>query len=491
MQLQLEKRRGRRSVIPGNTFEEHSPMPDGPRSFSFEKWRFACAAALAACFFVPPASAAPVLMISIDGLKPEYVTQASAHGLKIPYLRTLMDRGTYADGVTGVWPTDTYPSHTTLLTGVTPAEHGIYNNTEFEPELHFDNDWNWYAAQIQAPTLWRVAHNAGLHTASVGWPVSVGTRDVDWLIPEYWRGEDPGTGVNPLDRDLIAALSRPRSMMAGLEAAAGPYMMGNEATVAGDEIKTRYSLEILKKYKPSFMTIHLSALDEAEHEHGPFSPEADRTLEAIDGMVARLAQQALANDRSTVLLVVSDHGFMKINYWVNLSIPFVQAGLITVSVSGGRAVINAWKAQLWLAGGMVAVVLHDPKDQQAAQQVRTLLNQMATDPANGIAQILDRSAMDKLGCFPNAAFLIVLKPGYYNGAGLGGPMVTAVPGTRGSHGFSPQYPEMRASFFALGAGIAHHRDLGVIDMRQIAPTAARILGVPMPSAHAAPLHLQP
>ena len=50
---------------------------------------------------------------------------------------------------------------------------------------------------------------------------------------------------------------------------------------------------------------------------------------------------------------------------------------------------------------------------------------------------------------------------------------------------------MRASFFAVGAGIAHHRDLGVVDMRQIAPTVARILRVPMPTAKAAPLHVQP
>ena len=136
------------------------------------------------------AHAAPVLMISIDGLKPEYVTQADAHGMKVPYLRTLLRDGTYAEGVVGVWPTVTYPSHTTLLTGVWPAEHGIYNNLEFDPEHRYGSAWNWYAAQIRVPTLWQAAHNAGLHTASVGWPVSVGATDVDWLIPEYWLGAD-------------------------------------------------------------------------------------------------------------------------------------------------------------------------------------------------------------------------------------------------------------------------------------------------------------
>src|SRR5664279_3857914 len=131
--------------------------------------------------------AAPVLMISIDGLKPEYVLEADQRGLHIPYLRTLVREGAYAEGVVGVWPTVTYPSHTTLITGVSPSEHGIYNNQEFDPGRNFSGAWFWYAPQIRVPTLWKVAHDAGLRTASVGWPVSVGATDVDSLIPEYWR----------------------------------------------------------------------------------------------------------------------------------------------------------------------------------------------------------------------------------------------------------------------------------------------------------------
>src|SRR5580704_19220185 len=77
------------------------------------------------------ASAAPVLMISIDGLKPEYITHADEHGLKIPTLRRFVAEGAYADGVIGVMPTVTYPSHTTLVTGVWPSDHGIDANVTF------------------------------------------------------------------------------------------------------------------------------------------------------------------------------------------------------------------------------------------------------------------------------------------------------------------------------------------------------------------------
>jgi predicted AlkP superfamily pyrophosphatase or phosphodiesterase len=439
------------------------------------------------------AHAAPVLMISIDGLKPEYITQADAHGMKIPYLRTLITNGTYAEGVVGIWPTITYPSHVTLLTGVWPDQHGITNNQEFDPLQKFGGAWNWYAAGIRVPTLWQAAHKAGLRTASVGWPVSVGATDVDYLIPEYWRDARVDSSPDPQDRWLMAALARPSTLLEQLEAQAGPYMNGNDTSIGGDEIKTRYALEILKRYKPALMTLHLSSLDHAQHEHGPFSAEACADLEAIDGMIARLTRQEFAINPSAVVVIVSDHGFMNITHSINLAIPFLQAGLAQVSLNPVTKApeISSWKAEPWMAGGMAAIMLHDPNDHATEQQVHDMLAKLAADPANGIAEILDRDAIHKRGAFPDAAFLVVFKPGYYAGNAMSGSLITPIPGTRGSHGFSPEYPEMRASFFAVGAGIAHHRDLGVVDMRQIAPTVAGMLHVAMPTAKAAPLKVAP
>jgi predicted AlkP superfamily pyrophosphatase or phosphodiesterase len=443
--------------------------------------------------FALVAHAAPVLMISIDGLKPEYITQADAHGMKIPYLRTLLRDGTYAEGVVGIWPTITYPSHTTLVTGVWPDQHGITDNQEFDPLQRFGGAWNWYAAGIRVPTLWQAARKAGLRTASVGWPVSVGATDVDYLIPEYWRDRNVSSSADPQDRMLMAALARPDTLIEQLEPAAGPYMNGNDTSIGGDETKTRYALEILRRFKPGFMTLHLSSLDDAQHAHGPFSPEACADLEAIDGMIARLARQEFDLDPSAVVIIVSDHGFMNITHSINLAIPFLQAGLAEVSLNPVTKApeISSWKAEPWMAGGMAAIMLQDPNDHATEQQVHDMLVKLAADPGNGIAEVLDREAIHKRGAFPDAAFLVVFQPGYYAGNALSGSLITPIPGTRGSHGFSPEYPEMRASFFAVGAGIAQHRDLGVVDMRQIAPTVAGILHVSMPTAKATPLKIAP
>jgi predicted AlkP superfamily pyrophosphatase or phosphodiesterase len=427
------------------------------------------------------APAAPVLMISVDGLKPEYVLDADAHGLKIPFLRSLMQGGAYARGVTGVWPTVTYPSHTTLLTGLSPAEHGIYNNLEFDPKNTFANAWYWYAQQIRVPTLWQAAHEAGLSTASIGWPVSVGATAVDFLIPEYWRVARL-TDVDPSDALLLAAISRPEGLVQKMQGRLGPYMRGNDPSPAGDEIKTRYALDILKTQKPKFMTIHLSSLDEQQHGHGPFSAEAKADLEVIDGQLAQLFAASRANDPKAIALVVSDHGFVQVTHKVNLMQPFLRAGLLQ---SGG-----SWKAQPWSGSGMAAVMLHDPADSQTESQVRDLLQAMKADPSNGIADVLERDAIKQRGAFPDASFLIVMKLGYYALADATSPLVSDVPGTAGSHGFSPEYPEMRAAFFIAGPGIARGRDLGLIDMRQIAPTVAQLLGVRLGSASQSPLAIR-
>jgi len=434
----------------------------------------------------------PVLLISVDGMRPDYVTQADEHHLRIPNLRRILADGTHADGVVGVFPTVTYPSHTTIVTGVWPAEHGILNNTKFDPERRLREAWYWYADQIKVPTLWSAAHAAGLHTASVSWPVTVDSASIDYLLPEYWRGASAGDAFNPDDRLMINAVSRPDGELARIAERVGtPYMMGNDTTLDGDEVRTRYSLDILKQHRPEFMTIHLSSLDEEEHLHGPFSDEANRDLEGLDGMIGRLVAQERANFPQAAIVIVSDHGFAKVEHSTSLYIAFLKAGLIQVETSAsGALTVKSWQAEPWLAGCMAPIVLHDPSDTATLDKVRALLHDLAADAGNGIEALLDHEAVAALGGFPDAPIVLTFRPGYCDGHALSGALVTDST-DKGAHGYNPATtPEMRASFFAAGRGIARDKDLGVIDMRQIAPTLARILGVSLPAAKQPALTLQ-
>lgn len=424
-----------------------------------------------------------IVIISVDGMRPDYITRADEHGLKAPYLRRIMREGVYAEGVTGVVPTVTYPSHTTLITGVSPARHGIYSNTTFDPEQRNLQGWYWYSEDIQVPTLWDIAGAAGLSTASVNWPVSVGAK-VDYLIPEVWRA---GTED---DRKLVRALSTP-GLLTKLEAELGPYAEQLNTDLPNDRLRAKFAIAIIQKYKPKLITVHLAALDHVQHQFGPFSPEANNVLEGSDELVGKIWDAALSADPEAILCVVSDHGFAPVHQKLNLFTAFIQAGLIRPG-SGktmfGTPKVESWDAMPWANGGSAAIVLRDPHDADLVHRVRDLLASLAGDPENGINRIVEEKELRELGGYPTATFLVDLKPGFQTDSGLTGALRKEATG--GTHGYLPEHAELRASFFVAGPGIAHARNLGLVDMRQIAPSIANLLGLQMPTAEATPLPLK-
>jgi hypothetical protein len=134
-------------------------------------------------------------------------------------------------------------------------------------------------------------------------------------------------------------------------------------------------------------------------------------------------------------------------------------------------------------------MLHDPSDRDSLNAIMKILNDLAADPANGILRIVPAEELHTMGGFPEAQALVVLKDDYQLGYAFSGPLVTAAPST-GMHGYLPSNPQMRSSFFVLGGGVAHGRDLGVVNMLQIAPTVASLLGIPLPGAMEAALKLR-
>jgi len=412
-----------------------------------------------------------LIMISVDGMRPDYVTAADVHGAKIPNLHRFLKEGTYADGVQGVVPTVTYPSHTTLLTGVWPIKHGILANTTFDPLQKNNQGWYWYAEDIRVPTLWDAAAQAGRKTASIQWPASVGAH-VTWNIPEYWRSSTPD------DQKLLRALSTP-GLLAEAAPEIGDYRGGIEATPDGDESRGKYARWILEKKHPDFLTLHLTMLDHVEHETAPFSSEAIAMLEEIDAIIGKIRETAekLAPGRAYVA-VVSDHGFVKTDMKLNLFRLFHDAKLFTVDEKGK---LTDWKAMPWTNGGSAAIVLKNPSDAETLAQVRELLANTAKDPANGIDRVLDADELHKRGGYPSASFFVSLKPGWWLATTLEAPVVAKVK-VGGTHGELPDLPDLRSSFFLVGPGITAGRSLGLIDMRDIAPTLAHIVGLSLPTA---------
>lgn len=422
-------------------------------------------------------NAAPLLVIiSVDGMKPEYVTAADAHGLKVPNLRRFLKEGAYADGVIGVIPTVTYPSHTTMVTGVLPATHGIWANTVFDPLRTNHDAWYWYAKDIRVPALWDAAEQVGRTTASLQWPATVGAK-ITWNIPEVWH---PGTME---DAKLLHEVST-KGLMDEAAAEIGNYRGGIDTSPEADEVRGKYAVWILQKKHPGLLLLHLTALDHIEHETGVFSAEDLAVLERLDAIIGnvRVAAETVAPGHA-VVAVVSDHGFVNYDQQLNLLPAFRDAKLFTVDEKGK---ITDWRAMPWVTGGSAAIVLKDPKDAGTILEVRALLTKIADDPASGVNRILDAEELRNRGAYPNASFFVGLKPGWRTGHSLDGPVVSKVkPG--GTHGELPFIVPLRSSFFVVGPNIAPGKKLGVIDMVDIAPTLAKEVGLALPTAEGKPL----
>ncbi|WP_083942942.1 alkaline phosphatase family protein [Sphingomonas soli] len=379
----------------------------------------------------------PVLLISIDGMRPDAVLEADKYGLKIPVLRRFLKEGSHAQEVLNVNPTVTNPNHTTLVTGVLPAEHGIVNNRPFAPLAKLPKGFGSYS-QIKAPTLWGAAKKAGLTTASIFWPVTRDAADIDFNLME---GSDE-----------------------------------DDAKIAADAVA------LIEQKRPDFLTLHFVTFDHKEHEFGPFTPEAHASLERIDTAVGQVIAAQRKAHPNTVIVIASDHGFFTVTHQVNLNAAMVEAGFITLS-SDPEPVVTSWRAFIWYVGGMAMAVLNDPEDQQTRAQLDAFLRKLAADPANGIERIYGREEIAGLGLSAEAESVVALKVGYRMGNAMTGPLVQPAKG--GAHGaFSTRTlrPDMRSSFLITGPGIPAGKNLGQIDMRQIAPTIAGYLKVSLPSA---------
>lgn len=435
----------------------------------------ACFAVLAALSFAsislfcqslpgPGATGRHVLVISVDGMGASFCASPSL-ALRIPNLLRLKKEGSFAEGVEGVYPSVTYPSHTTIVTGRLPAEHGVYTNHSSREAGKNKGDWFWFSSSIKVPTLWDEARRDHLTTAAVFWPVTAGAL-IDWNIPEIWDPQKGDVG-DPL---YVAKFATPGILFEALLELGPPQSMKDD-----DGTRTHLATFVLKKYKPNLLLVHLANLDGAEHEHGPQSAEAANTLEKADDYIGQLlaAVRESGLEKSTDVFVVSDHGFLPVETEIQPNVLLAKAGLLTTdergSVTGGKiaAVSN---------GG--SLFLYWPESDETKARVDAALKPLREQGL--LWAVFDRSALKELHAEPAAQMALEAPAGASFGDHTKGSLVSkrATPG--GAHGYLPYRQGLQASFIAWGPGIKAGVNLHRIRMTEIGPTILKALGIDDP-----------
>jgi len=376
----------------------------------------------------------PVVVISIDGMDQRYLSDRDKLGLKIPNLRRLIREGQWSAGVVGVVPTVTWPSHTTMITGLDPTEHGILNNRRPANE---GGNYYWSVDLLKTTTLLDAAHSAGLKTATITWPVTVDAAS-DFNLPEYF-GKRQGASM---DLRTMSTKANPRDLA---ERITKMFPSFHQEWV-DDRTRILALRYLLRTQRPDFTLVHLVDLDNEAHANGPFTPEALSVLEYQDELIGTALQDLPTN---YAVVIVSDHGFEKVEREVNLNIIADQRGVKGLRPLGG------------------IVVASDPQSFE-------LLRDLQRDPKYGIGREIPKEEIRRFapslasedGVFESAA-------GVWFGSTNAGE-VFPKPEQLGEHGHWPT--RYRAVFLVRAPEIRAER-LPEISMKDISQKLAILLGI--------------
>lgn len=401
-----------------------------------------------------------VVVLTLDGF-PAYALQDPR--LPIPTLRRLAREGLVADSMQPVNPTVTWPNHTTLVTGVDSSVHRVlfnglltYPEKDSPPKIE---PWRDKDLLVHSPTVYDVAHEAGLTTAQVDWVAIYNAKNIDWNFPEL---PDPNGAI---ERALIADGTVTAEQLKTFEASSQAWQ---------DEIWTDAAVKILAEHRPNLLLIHLLTLDDINHAYGPMSQASFTAIAYLDSLVNRIVRVLEGPDFSkrATLLIVSDHGFRAYEHAIHANSLLQEKGIVT-SVDG-RLKGDAYVVP---EGGLAMVyVRNEASKSQLLQKLRSAYSQ-----AEGIEKVYESADFASLG-LPVPAdsdqapdMVLVAKPGYAFSGEPEGNFITDARG--GTHGFLNSDPQMRAIFSAWGNGVPRGVRLGGISNRDVAPTIAKLLGL--------------
>lgn len=383
----------------------------------------ACLSLLAACATPPRSAAEPptsVLLVSIDGLRADYLQR----GLT-PNLSRLAGEGVRAEWMNPSYPALTFPNHYTIVTGLRPDHHGIIHNSMSDAELgafklsdrDAVGDARWWGGE----PIWIGAMKSGQRAATLFWPGS--EAPIGGTHPTYWKAYDDTVSYDARVDQVLAWLSEPAAT------------------------------------RPRVVTLYFDHVDHEGHDHGPDSPEVRDALVEADTAIGRLLDGLKSRglgDRVD-LIVVSDHG---------------MATVAPDHVVAIEDMVTMQEAKVTSVGQVIGI---SPNPGFEAQVAKKLLG------AHGQYDCWRKGELPArwhYGTHPRVpAIVCQMHEGWDALPRDAVAKRRAAGATRGSHGYDPALPSMRAIFIAHGPAFRQGMVLPAFDNVDVYPLLAKLAGV--------------
>jgi len=358
-----------------------------------------------------------VILISIDGLRSDFVEKFNAKSLQA-YGKS----GVVADYMTSSFPSLTFPNHYSIVTGLYPAHHGLVDNTFFDEKANatytMSNkkmvaDPYWYGGT----PLWVLAEKQQMVTASFYWVAS----------------EAPIANTNPTYF----------------------YNYNNKIKIETRIAQVKSWLSLPEKTRPHLITFYMPDVDDAAHNYGPDSKQAEAAVQYIDNVIREINEAVSSLNLPVNFILVSDHGMALVNSQTPMRLPkavdpakfYIPSGsaLLQLYAKDSSVILPTYNALLKEAEGYdVYLKENTPKDFHYNK---------TDDRFNRIGDII----------------LVAKLPYTFSLSGR--------PSSPGKHGYDPRLPEMRASFLAWGPAFKPGKKIKGFENVHVYPLVAKILGL--------------
>ena len=367
------------------------------------------------------APATPLVVISIDGFRAEYLNR----GLT-PTLTAWAAQGVRAEAMRPSFPSVTEPNHYTILTGLRPDHHGVVDNTMVDPTMPgmsfggphasgpgSDDDPRWWEG---ATPLWATAEQAGLKTANSQWPGAMAR--VHGIAVDY--------------RESLR--DRPDAQIAQVLA----------------------WFDLPADRRPALILLHLGEVDDMGHLFGPDHKVLNDTLVRTDGNLAALQAGLKARGLwdKVNLVVVSDHGMTNSPrsqiIWLDDLIDLKTVVVPAEYAAAGVDPLPGHEAE-------VAKALLAPHEHMRCWRKADIPARLHYGTNRRVPDIV---------CLADLGWTIATR------ASLKGQ-----PPISGNHGYDPAEPDMAAIFVARGPAFANGVVLPAFDNVDVYPLLAKVLRV--------------
>lgn len=416
------------------------------------------------------------LIISIDAL----VYEDLEYFCEQPHFQSFFKESCRVNRMKTTYPSMTYTAHTSIISGVHPDKHGISHNEVYNNEINQLNNgtpaiWEWYADALRTPTLFDYAMRAGYKIGNSYWPVQA-CGNIDYNIPEIWplySNEDP--------RPVFEKAGAAPIMETIFENNREFWDWRNHPGV--DIFSMKCAVDIIKTYKPEFMTIHVANIDAIRHSKGVFSNYVKKEIELTDTMLGEIfeALKSAGIYENTNIVILGDHGQLDVHKNVCINVLFEKVGLIDLDKDGN---IISYDAFCKSAGLSAHIMLADPQDKKLFDRVHKMLKEWKQEPKYGIGEVFtNKEVKEKHHLSGPFSFVLETDGSTSFGQSVVGPIVRDTSNgdykfSTASHGHLPTkgpQPPLIVKGPAFKTGVIIESG----DVVDVAPTIAKAMGICM------------